>query len=57
MVMRSESAGIPALSRRIRYTIQPTARPKKRVPSPAINLIFLLMNPKTIEMNPCGSFS
>src|SRR5260370_13451562 len=43
MVMRSESAGAPALSRRIRYAIQPTARPKKMAPSPAINILLLLM--------------
>jgi hypothetical protein len=41
IVAISESTFVPAVSRRVRYDIQPTARPKKSAPSADINISSL----------------
>jgi hypothetical protein len=43
MIAMAESRLVPAVSRSVRYEIQPITRPQKTAPSPVINMSFLLV--------------
>ena len=43
LIAMAESRLVPAVSRSVRYEIQPITRPKKIAPRPVINMSFLLV--------------